>query len=210
MNDPEQREQLFDLAVDGLVEQGYAVIDGFLPENLTNRLAAHFHLQREQDAFSPASIGQGTANQQNRSIRGDLIHWLRPETAAEPEQQFLDLMQELMAYLNRTCYLGVHDCEFHYAIYPVGTFYKRHLDQFRSDDARVLSVVTYLNSDWQEGDGGEIVLYLPENNGEKALKILPAGGRTVLFRSAELEHEVLPASRERMSITGWLRREKVL
>ncbi|MCB0627245.1 MAG: 2OG-Fe(II) oxygenase, partial [Saprospiraceae bacterium] len=38
-------------------------------------------------------------------------------------------------------------------------------------------------------------------------EILPVGGRLVLFRSELLEHEVLPARRERYSLTGWLRND---
>ena len=46
-------------------------------------------------------------------------------------------------------------------------------------------------------------LYLDEQN---SLDVQPMAGRLVLFRSAQLFHEVLPAQRERLSLTGWLRR----
>ncbi|MDQ2656958.1 MAG: 2OG-Fe(II) oxygenase, partial [Bacteroidota bacterium] len=36
------------------------------------------------------------------------------------------------------------------------------------------------------------------------LDILPVLGRMVCFRSDQLEHEVLPATRPRLSLTGWL------
>ena len=51
------------------------------------------------------------------------------------------------------------------------------------------------------GDGGELVLY-----GASGVEIVaPTFGTTVIFPSSELEHEVLPARRERYSVTGWLR-----
>jgi SM-20-related protein len=41
---------------------------------------------------------------------------------------------------------------------------------------------------------------------EAGIEVLPLGGRLVTFLSDGLPHEVLPASRERISITGWLKR----
>jgi len=38
---------------------------------------------------------------------------------------------------------------------------------------------------------------------ETHFDLLPEGGSLVVFLSAGFEHEVLPATRERMSITGW-------
>ena len=35
---------------------------------------------------------------------------------------------------------------------------------------------------------------------------LPQAGTLALFLSADMPHEVLPATRERLSLTGWFRR----
>ena len=94
------------------------------------------------------------------------------------------------------------EVEAHYAIYPPGTRYGRHRDRFRDDDARVLSCVLYLNDAWTHDDGGALRLY----DGDGAIDVLPEGGRLVAFLSADFEHEVLPARRERLSIAGWFRR----
>jgi SM-20-related protein len=88
----------------------------------------------------------------------------------------------------------------HRTIYPIGSFYKRHLDQFKKDDKRKLSVICYLNTDWKESEGGQLRIYLPNGSTD----IFPLAGRLVCFRSDLLEHEVLPATRERLSLTGWL------
>jgi len=82
----------------------------------------------------------------------------------------------------------------------VGTFYKRHLDQFKKDDHRKLSVICYLNKNWKASEGGQLRIYV---SGAE-LDILPVAGRFVCFRSDQLEHEVLPATRERWSLTGWI------
>jgi len=65
-------------------------------------------------------------------------------------------------------------------------------------------MVTYLNSDWQPGDGGELVLYAEDEVTEIAT-IEPRAGTLVLFLSEEIPHEVRPAIRDRISIAGWFR-----
>ncbi len=102
--------------------------------------------------------------------------------------------------------MGILNKEFHYAIYPKGTFYKKHIDTFQNDDRRKLSVVCYLNhAGWLPKNGGELVLYLTQHG--KAFKkvIYPLPGRIVIFESQIIEHEVKPVKKERLSITGWLK-----
>lgn len=36
--------------------------------------------------------------------------------------------------------------------------------------------------------------------------VLPTGGCLVVFMSGEVPHEVMPATRDRLSLTGWFRR----
>ena len=112
-------------------------------------------------------------------------------------------MDDFVQYLNETCYTGITSYEFHYAMYEKGSFYKRHLDRFRNDDRRLFSMITYLNADWQEGDGGELSIFHDDGQTQN---ISPTNGKSVFFKSDELEHEVLKTIVPRMSITGWLRR----
>ncbi len=39
-----------------------------------------------------------------------------------------------------------------------------------------------------------------------AIDVMPQAGTFVAFLAADFDHEVLPARRERASLTGWLRR----
>ncbi len=122
------------------------------------------------------------------------------------EDLFFGKINELANYLNKTCFLGILHKEFHYALYPEGAFYKRHLDTFQNDDRRKLSVVCYLNEPyWKVSDGGELAIYLNLDGKETTKMICPISGRMVIFESQELEHEVMPAHKNRMSITGWLK-----
>ncbi len=192
--------EIFDSIVDGLAEKGYAVADSFLSQAEVDAILATAEFKHGIDQFKKAGIGKNQGLQINEAIRGDYIHWLDKNTAAAPAKVYLDRLHELIQYINRTLFLSLKDYEVHMTIYPIGSFYKRHLDQFKKDDHRKLSVICYLNNDWTAAHGGDLRMYLP---GE-TLDILPIAGRLVCFRSDQIEHEVLPATRERLSLTGWI------
>ena len=198
-------ETLFESLIDGILETGSGVVDSFLAPGEVAILRNRLRQRQAAGQFREAGIGNGQAAIE-KAVRGDEILWLEATTAAPEEAAFLERIDQFIGYVNRTCYLGLRDSELHYARYPVGTFYKRHLDQFRADSKRKLSVICYLNDAWQPNDGGQLAVYLPQPNGpEQTMLIDPIGGRLVCFDSGLLEHEVLPATRERLSITGWLR-----
>ncbi len=198
-------ETQFEHLIDGILADNYGLIDGFLTNDETARLAQRLHTRRAAGQFREAGIGNGQATVET-AIRGDEIRWLDAQTATSEETTFLERVQQLIDYLNQTGYLGLRDYELHYALYPTGTFYKRHLDRFRADSRRKLSLICYLNQNWQPTDGGQLALYLPQPDGtEQTIQLEPLGGRLVCFDSGLLEHEVLPAMRDRLSLTGWLR-----
>lgn len=202
---PSSFEPLFDQLADDLSEKGYGTIDHFLSreEFLQIKEVAADH--REEGNFKKAGIGTAQDFQIDKQIRGDYIRWIEAEKAAAATQVYLGRMRSLLQYINRTCFLSLKDVELHYTVYPVGTVYKRHLDQFRHDDHRRLSVICYLNEGWQDEHGGQLRLYIPqEGKPEEIIDILPSGGKLACFRSDLIEHEVLPATRERYSLTGWM------
>ncbi|QXI28270.1 2OG-Fe(II) oxygenase [Pseudomonas vanderleydeniana] len=188
--------------VDDLAERGWSQQDLFLPAALTRELAAECRKRAADGELAPAGVGRGTAQQVREGIRGDHIQWLEPGQA-EPCDQYLALMDSLREALNRSLYLGLEDFECHFALYPAGAFYRKHLDRFRDDDRRSVSAVLYLNDEWQPQEGGQLRMYLAD---EVERDVLPTGGCLVVFLSGDVPHEVLPATRERLSLTGWFRR----
>ena len=62
-------------------------------------------------------------------------------------------------------------------------------------------MIMYLNTDWQENDGGELRIH----HAAHLQNITPVNGKSVFFKSSELEHEVMLTNKPRMSITGWLK-----
>lgn len=192
--------QIFDAIANGLAEHGYAIADQFLSQHEVDAILRLEEFKAGEEYFRKAGIGQKKGLQINESIRGDFIRWLDNKNAHEDVNIYFDKINALIQYLNQHLFLSLKDFEAHLTIYPTGSFYKRHLDQFKRDDHRKLSVICYLNKNWEATTGGQLRLHLPE----KAIDILPVAGKLVCFRSDQIEHEVLPATRERLSITGWI------
>lgn len=201
MHRPSEHPQLPSI-VDDLAHQGWSRQEAFLPEALTRALAAECRQRAAEGELAPASVGRGQGQEVREGIRGDHILWLEPGQS-EACDQYLALMDGLREALNRDFYLGLEDFECHFALYPPGTFYRRHLDRFRDDDRRTVSAIIYLNEQWTPGDGGQLRMFLDDG---RELDAEPVGGSLVVFMSADIPHEVLPAGRERLSVTGWFRR----
>ena len=183
---------------------GFAVMPG-LVDVLT--LAALRGVLAQRDAegeLAAASIGNA-ATRSGTAVRGDRTAWLDEDSASAAEDQFRALVEVLRLALNESLYLGLMRFEGHYALYPTGATYARHLDRFADDDRRVVSLVLYLNDAWQPTDGGALRLHLPDGG---VRDVLPVGGTVLAFLSADFPHEVLPATRPRLALTGWLSRER--
>lgn len=197
---------LYEKVIYGLMKQKYSIVDDFCSKEEVLALRASLLAKYEADRFKKSAIGNQANEKVIGNIRGDFILWLDESNADVAEKQFFAMLNDFTDYLNRTCFIGINEKEFHYAVYPEGTFYKRHLDTFQNDSRRKLSIVCYLNDeDWKPEYGGELTIYTEENGSEKSIDIYPMQGRMVIFESQLLEHEVKPVKRERMSITGWLK-----
>ncbi|HEU0152992.1 MAG TPA: 2OG-Fe(II) oxygenase [Arenimonas sp.] len=148
----------------------------------------------------PAATGRADGRQ-FAGLRGDATLWLDDPACGPAARDLLAALEALRIEVNRRLLLGLEEVEAHFAHYPPGAGYARHRDRFRSDDARVLSLVVYLNADWPDGAGGELRLHLPDG----PVDIAPRLGTVALFLSAEVEHEVLPATHPRYSVAAWFR-----
>lgn len=188
---------------------GYAVVDGFLEATAIAALAAECMDLQARAELQPAAIGRAGGRHTDASVRGDRTRWFEPDALSAAQTRYWSRMNVLRQALNRALLLGLEELEAHFALYPPGAGYARHRDRFRDDDARVVSTVLYLNADWRKREGGALRLYVDRDATVPHRDILPAAGTLVVFLSADFEHEVLPAGRDRMSIAGWLRRASI-
>lgn len=189
---------IFEAVADGLSDHGYAIVDQFLSQSEVEAIIKDEKIKLDIESFQRAGVGQ--QGKQINEVRGDFIKWVEPKKASPSVQLYLQRIGEMIQYLNESLFLSLKDYEVHITVYPIGNFYKRHLDQFRKDDHRKLSLICYLNEDWKETHGGQLRMHLSSG----ILDVLPTAGKLVCFRSDTIEHEVLPATRERYSLTGWI------
>lgn len=191
----------FESLIDSYLDNKVGQIEDFLSVELAHNLKSNLLKLYAEEALKSAGIGNNQKLLKDKHFRSDKIFWLDRSHNDLHENSFFDLMDDFVQYLNRTCYTGIVDYEFHYALYEKGSFYKRHLDQFKDDNQRAFSMIMYLNVDWKVEDGGELCIYFPNHH----QIITPINGKCVFFKSDELEHEVLLSHQMRMSVTGWLK-----
>jgi SM-20-related protein len=190
--------------LEGIERNGYSVCDNFISVSEIEVLLSKIKSLQEQNLFKQAAIGNKDLKQTNSEIRKDNVFWLEKGDKAI-DDFFFAKIETLITELNRSFYLGINDHEFHLAHYSAGAFYKKHKDAFKSDDARKISVILYLNQNWKKENGGELKIYLEDSE----MIIEPIAGRLVVFES-HLEHEVLESKTDRYSITGWLKNKSRL
>lgn len=188
--------------LNNLVEHGWSQHNFFLTSDLALALAIECMALRSIDGLKLAGVGRGKLHEVSDKIRGDQIHWLNAGQSLACDQ-YLDIMESVRLLLNQSLFLGLVEYESHFAFYSPGTCYVKHIDRFRDYDRRTISAVIYLNEEWLPEHGGALRLHF-EGNATK--DISPKACRLVLFLSAEIEHEVLPATRDRLSIAGWFKR----
>lgn len=189
--------------VNQISQSGYAIIDDFIDADLVKSLAQHAQSLKQTGAMKKATTGLNRYTHQE--FRGDFIYWIEAADAGPEEQSYLALMDELKDAINQAFFLGLFELESHFAIYPAGAGYQKHLDQFVGTEDRKITCILYLNEDWQATDGGQLRMYLSPTETEEFIDISPQGGRLVVFVSSDFLHEVLPAKLGRISITGWFR-----
>lgn len=191
----------FDLLIDSYLDNNIGIDTGFLNQALSDGLQQNILQLQKAEMMTIAGIGNDQLKDQHQQMRGDKIYWMDKSHDNNFEQEFLQLAEDFIGHLNRTCYTSINSYEFHYAVYEEGSFYKRHTDQFKNDSNRKYSLISYLNENWLEEDGGQLLVY----QNESVQKISPRSRTSVFFKSDEMEHEVIQANRSRMSISGWLK-----
>jgi SM-20-related protein len=197
---------VIETVVEQLADKGWCTVPGFLSADLVRCLAEDAQALYRSGQLRPAATGQGMQREVRTGLRDDAIAWVNEHSASAAQQEYLALMEELRLAANRELQLGLFDLEAHFARYPSGARYQKHLDTFQRDNRRTLSVICYLNENWQADEGGQLRIHFGGNDATRHIDVLPEGGTLACFLSHRFPHEVLPATRERLSLTGWFRR----
>jgi SM-20-related protein len=188
---------------------GWATTPESMPPADSLRLRNECELSWQSGNFRRAGVGRGETLEVRSEIRLDEVMWLQPDTESTEQQIYLSMLETLRLAINQRFFLGLFDYEGHFAVYPEGAFYKPHLDCHAGTSDRIVTTILYLNENWQPGDGGELKLWItPEGRDGAFVLIEPRMGTLVCFLAADFWHEVLPARKTRMSITGWFRQRQ--
>lgn len=206
---PGAMESWLDALAEGLSEYGWMSLDvrGLIGGELLAALKQEVEILDRTDAMKKAGIGRGNNLVRDRSVRRDRIAWL--QGISVPQAALFSFFEGIRQGLNQRLFLGLKRFETHYATYHPGDFYKRHMDSFQGRASRVVSVVLYLNEDWQPEDGGALQVFNRDCEHELCGTVLPEMGRMAIFMSEEVPHEVLPANRTRHSLACWFRQDEV-
>ena len=184
-----------------LSASGISIQDQFASTAEVFALRECVRTRQSRGEFAPARVGRQGAERRQDNIRGDFTCWLS-EPLLPPEPLLMQRLEELRLQLNRDALLGLFELELHYARYPAGAAYSRHVDQPMGSTQRKVSLVLYLNPAWQSADGGVLRIHHAD---EHFVDVEPIAGRLVCFLTPGQQHEVLQARRERLSISGWFR-----
>ncbi|XBQ17011.1 MAG: 2OG-Fe(II) oxygenase [Oceanicaulis sp.] len=223
-------ENLTASLIEGLASRGWAHAPGALDPELADALreeAVLFDLAGETET---GRIGRRADETEKLKVRKTRIAWL--DGASPAQKRFLAGAEALRLELNRAFYLGLFEFEAHYAVYPPGGFYARHLDAFRqtrgagaaaglgaqAGRSRVVSLVVFLNPGWTPEHGGELAVWdgAPERSDGRpdltaldavppAAVIAPEHGGVVLMLSESVPHEVRLSLATRYALAGWFR-----
>jgi len=185
-----------ELSVDGV-----SIRDRFLAMSQVRSLVKCAHQRRQRGEFAAARIGSGRELQRRAEIRGDSVCWIVPPLLPA-ERTLLRQLEELRLGLNAQALLGLFELELHYAWYPPGAGYARHVDQPQGRAQRQVSLAIYLSASWVPAAGGELRIF---DAAGRHRDIEPIAGRLVCFLTPGREHAVLPTQRDRLSISGWFR-----
>ncbi len=179
-------------------QNGWSLRPQFLSSDELRKINLFF--QENQENFVPAKVGKD--KQRVESIRGDYTFWVDPLDPPQVMKPILGFLKDLQNELNLNFFMGLKEFECHLVYYPEGTFYQKHLDRFSKDSSRSFSFIFYLNEEWKEEHGGELILF--NKQGEELKKVYPTPGTFIGFLSEEFPHEVRASKRERRSFTGWM------
>jgi len=198
-------------AADGLLQDGYCVLDGFFGAGWARALlqeqrwlAENGHFEPNRTQFSTAageSMQFSKPNIYERDLHDEGARGRVRELAALWEQdELVDALNDKAPGLMLARGTGARTLKLQWNRGGGGCF-PVHYDNPGRPNRRRITCLAYLNEDWEEGHGGELMLY---PFCRRWVKIPPLMDRVVLFQSDRVLHRVLPAAQERFCFTIWL------
>lgn len=184
-----------------LSENGYCSFDNVFNNEALTSLNRYFTDNLKY--LKPSHIGHKSSKVQSLSFRSDQNFWI--DESNPDVKPYMEMIQSVTKILREELYLPIKSTETQMALYQPGNLYVRHQDRLKFSDHRWITLVFYLNLNWEKDHQGQLKLYL-ENKSEVSFE--PLNNRCVIFKS-DLEHEVLISHHDRKSYTTWFRDDDI-
>src|SRR6185437_15582873 len=120
-------EKDFEAIIANFIENKVGISEDFLSKNLSENLKINLLALHKEKLLLLAGTGNVGKLAHNASVRSDSIYWLDRKHNNQYENEFFDQIDDFIKYLNKTCYAGITGYEFHYSLYEIGSFYKKHI-----------------------------------------------------------------------------------
>ncbi|KAJ3129628.1 Egl nine 3 [Nowakowskiella sp. JEL0407] len=207
-----------DEVIHQLRSNGFTVIDDFLSyyeESVKDtdivEVIGACNESLENSSLLPAAIGYGVTRHIDKSVRGDSTRLFSNADLDLPADHVTATMNKLRnRMLSLVPSLSTHLLPPNTALTPKGLqlayypgngeHYHAHRDSSPLNPDRRITILLYVNKDWNKGDGGELRLHFPDKS---VFDIEPIANRLIIFRS-DLLHQVLPTNAARFAVTMWL------
>ncbi len=134
----DQYTSLFESIVQDVADNGYSIKTNALPVELAQKLSARAQAISDTH-FKAAGIGRSNELMLDTQIRSDEICWIVGDS--ELGASWLNWVEGLKQYVNRTLFLGLDEFESHFDHYSEGDFYQKHKDAFRGESNRIITLV---------------------------------------------------------------------
>ncbi|MDP4963566.1 MAG: hypothetical protein NWQ55_00750, partial [Salibacteraceae bacterium] len=142
-------EHIYHKIAEEILENSISVNDQIIDLETVVALREEATTDYENGAFEKARIGKGIGKQRIAEIRGDQVRWLDKNRATQAQLTYWKWIDGLRNYLSEFFRIHLERTELHFAYYPKGAFYSRHLDQFKEHSDRIFSIILYLNTEWK-------------------------------------------------------------
>ena len=200
--------------VERLYKQGYAVFEGGFDSNVGKELRKEIDalFLSSPERFVPNSTRFVKDGFQTELVKKNILELSAP-FVEETDGRYLRALQKDRTLLTLLNVLKPSETPsemlFNVSLKVQMNFgenarFPIHFDSDSSTDNRRWTCLVYLNDDWEEKDGGEVVLYVPFQK-EKIVVVPPKLGTIVMFNSRYVAHSTLPyTGKRRVMFTLWL------
>ena len=130
---------------DELAEQGWSQSHDLVSEEWVRDLALQCQKLYDDGRFAPAAVGFGQTKSVQTQIRGDSILWVEDSGLPKLQNDVNEFLQALQDEMDQALYLGLKRFEAHFAVYPPGRGYEKHIDNHTGLSHRRVTFVFYLN-----------------------------------------------------------------